>query len=44
MENIKKISTEELLKELLRREEFDSSFELIKETPASYTFKFFRFD
>lgn len=44
MENIKKFSTEELLKELLRREEFDSSFELIKETPTSYTFKFFRFD
>ena len=44
MENIKQISTEEILKELLRREQEDGNFELIKETPTSYTFKFYRFD
>ena len=38
------ISTEEILKELLKRESTDSTFELIKETPASYTFKFYRYD
>lgn len=41
LENVK---TEELLNELLRREQYDSSFELIKETPTSYTFKFYRCD
>lgn len=42
--DIKSYSTQEILKELLKREEKDSTFELIKETPTSYTFKFFRFD
>ena len=44
MIDLAKISTEELLRELLRRESEDSSFELIKETPTSYTFKFYRYD
>lgn len=44
MIDLTKISTEELLKELLRRELEDSCFELIKETPTSYTFKFYRYD
>jgi hypothetical protein len=44
MIDLTKISTEELLRELLRRESEDSSFELIKETPTSYTFKFYRYD
>ena len=39
-----KIPTEEILKELLNRESTDSTFELIKETPTSYTFKFYRYD
>lgn len=41
---LEKISTEEILNELLKRESKDSSFELIKETPTSYTFKFYRYD
>lgn len=41
---IEKISTEEILKELLKRELKDSTFELIKETPTSYTFKFYKYD
>lgn len=41
---LEKISTEEILNELLKRESKDSSFELIKETPISYTFKFYRYD
>lgn len=44
MIDLTKISTEELLRELLRRESEDSNFELIKETPTSYTFKFYRYD
>lgn len=44
MIDLTKFSTEELLRELLRRESEDSSFELIKETPTSYTFKFYRYD
>ena len=41
---IQDFTTEELLNELLRREQEDSSYELIKETPTSYTFKFYRYD
>ena len=44
MMDLSKISTEELLRELLRREPTDSSFELKSESPTSYTFKFYRFD
>lgn len=41
---ISKYSTEEILKELIKREQRDSSFELIKETPTSYTFKFYKYE
>lgn len=41
---LEKIKTEDLLNELLRRESEDSTFELIKQTPTSYTFKFYRYD
>ena len=44
MIDISKIPTEYILKELLRREHTDSSFELKSESPTSYTFKFYRFD
>lgn len=41
---IQDFTTEEIFKELLRREQEDGDFELIKETPTSYTFKFYRYD
>ncbi len=41
---ISKYSTEEILKELIKREQRDTSFELIKETPTSYTFKFYKYE
>lgn len=44
MIDISKIPTEDILKELLRREHTDNSFELKLESPTSYTFKFYRFD
>ena len=44
MIDLSKISTVDILKELLRREPTDSSFELKSESPTSYTFKFYRFD
>lgn len=44
MIDLSKISTVDILKELLRREPNDGSFELKSESPTSYTFKFYRFD
>ena len=44
MTDLSKVSTADILKELLRREPTDSSFELKTESPTSYTFKFYRFD
>ena len=44
MNDLTKFTTEEILNELRRRESTDNSFELIKETPTSYTFKFYRYD
>ena len=42
--SIENYSTNEILNELLRRESTDNNFELIRKTPTSYTFKFYRFD
>ena len=36
-------TTAELLDELIYRERYDNDFELIKETPTSYTFKFYKY-
>lgn len=44
MIDLSKVSTADILNELLRREPTDSSFELKSENPTSYIFKFYRFD
>ena len=42
--DIKSFSTQEILEELVKRESKDNTFDLIKETPTSYTFKFYKFN